>query len=53
MKPRETYGCILPLKDGTDEVVDNEYKAKMFMEAFFSKMIALETIEYLELNKEI
>ncbi|EED12026.1 endonuclease/reverse transcriptase, putative [Talaromyces stipitatus ATCC 10500] len=53
MKPRESYGSIPPLKDGTNEVVDNECKAKMFMEAFFPKMAAPGAMENPEPNEEI
>jgi ribonuclease HI len=45
MKPRESYGCIPPLKDGTDEIVDNECKAKVFMDTFFPRMAAPEATE--------
>jgi ribonuclease HI len=53
MKPRESYGCIPPLKDGTNEVVDNACKAKLFMDAFFPKMAAPEAREDPEPNEEI
>lgn len=53
MKPRESYGCIPSLKNGTDEVVDNEYKAKVFMDIFFPKVATLEAIENLPLKEEI
>ena len=53
IKPRETYGCIPLLNDGTDEVVDNECKAKIFMDAFFPKMVGPETTEHPEPNEEI
>jgi hypothetical protein len=53
MKPRESYGCIPPLKDGTNEVVDNACKAKMFMDSFFPKMAAPEAMEDPEPNEEI
>jgi hypothetical protein len=53
MKPRESYGCIPPLKNGTDEVVDNQCKAKVFMDTFFPKMATLETIENTPPKEEI
>lgn len=45
MKPRESFSCILPLKDGINKVVDNKCKAKLFMDTFFPKMATPETIE--------
>ncbi|KAI3049910.1 hypothetical protein CBS147353_11666 [Aspergillus niger] len=38
MKPRETWGCIPPLKVGSEELIQNEDKARAFLEAFFPAM---------------
>ncbi|GAA3296697.1 hypothetical protein GCM10020218_080510 [Dactylosporangium vinaceum] len=38
MKPRETWGCIPVLRVGSEELAQNEDKAKAFLDAFFPAM---------------
>ncbi|KAJ6103651.1 reverse transcriptase [Penicillium sp. IBT 16267x] len=38
LKPRETWGCTPALKVGSEELTQNEDKAKAFLEAFFPAM---------------
>ncbi|KAF7136975.1 hypothetical protein CNMCM5793_006679 [Aspergillus hiratsukae] len=38
MKPRETWGSIPALQVGSNELVDNEDKARAFLHTFFPKM---------------
>ncbi|XHF99670.1 hypothetical protein AWENTII_013003 [Aspergillus wentii] len=38
MNPRDNYANIPPLKDGTEEVSDNEAKGELFLETFFPRM---------------
>lgn len=35
MKPRETWGCTPTLRAGSEEITQNEDKAKAFLDAFF------------------
>jgi hypothetical protein len=38
MKPRETWGCTPTLRAGSEEIIQNEDKAKAFLDAFFPAM---------------
>jgi hypothetical protein len=38
MKPRETWGCNPTLRAGSEEITQNEDKAKVFLDAFFPIM---------------
>jgi hypothetical protein len=53
MKPQESYSYIPSLKDRTNKIVDNVYKAKIFIDIFFPKIVAPEAMENLKPNKEI
>ncbi|KAI2756346.1 hypothetical protein DTO006G1_7986 [Penicillium roqueforti] len=38
MKPRDAWGCIPALQDGTNEFIENEEKAQAFLNTFFPEM---------------
>lgn len=53
MRPREAYSNIPPLKQGTEEIVDNTEKAGLFMETFFPRMALPENTAEMEQREEI
>jgi hypothetical protein len=42
MRPRDSYTNIPPLKIGSEEITENDAKARIFLGTFFPKMADLE-----------